>query len=165
MNKGKENQNTVGGGKNTKIAHPTSGENAFGYLHETLSRGDTLPAGPIILKVGQHRGPNRGFGLNHIWDEHQDDIIKIGYDSAEKAIQYVADIIQPGMPVHCEFNDMRGNHRPAVLRSRKGSVILELKQDGAGNHEYSVITAYPNKNVHGTRVGVVHAAAEADDEQ
>ncbi len=143
------------GSKNTLVVHPTTDEISFGFIHESTNRGEVIEAGPIILKVGRHTGPNRGFGINHIWLEHKNDLIKVGYLTPEDAIQFVADIIVEGAAIHCEFSSLRGNHRTTVLKSALGLVVLEPKETGSGEIQHSVVTAYPNGKARGTLIGTI----------
>jgi hypothetical protein len=135
--------------KNTKINNPATGKLEFGYLPEIIKPTQKLhvEAGNIYLKFGEHTGKNRGFGMTHIWIEHQSELIKLGYLTIDDVPRYVSEIIVPGASIHIE--DVR---RPTILRSAKGIAILELKQFGEVC-EYSVVTAYPRKNAHGSIIG------------
>ena len=63
--------------------------------------------------------------------------------------------VQPGAGVYCEFNHPGGKHRPKVLRSALGIVILEPKEaDWAqSGWIYSVVTAYETHRTQGTLLG------------
>jgi hypothetical protein len=137
--------------KNTKICNPTSGRLEFGYLHEIIKPALKLyiEAGSIYLKYGEHTGKNRGFGMTHIWEEHQIELIKLGYLSIDDVPRYVSEIIVPGARIHIE--DVR---RPTILKSAKGVAVLELKRAG-DVCEYSVVTAYPQKYAHDSIVGQI----------
>lgn len=73
----------------------------------------------------------------------------------DSVAKYVSDLIYPGAPIYCEFNEMRGSHRIAVLRSSIGIVFLEQKYDAYNNVFYSVVTAFRKTKAHGTRIGSV----------
>ncbi|MDM8545614.1 hypothetical protein QUF61_03880 [Candidatus Venteria ishoeyi] len=135
---------------NTFIQNPYSKDNDFGFIPH-MEKYPEFQEGFIKLRVGKHRGPNRGFGVNHIWAEHKQYLIKKGYQDWGS----VADILQPGSPIYCEFNNIRGNHRVAVVKSTLGQAILEKKQDANNKIFYSVVTAFEGKNAHGTRIGTV----------
>ena len=38
-----------------------------------------MPAGEIRLFHGRHTGPNRGFGAEHIWAEHEREMVAAGF--------------------------------------------------------------------------------------
>ncbi|UUA75275.1 hypothetical protein [Cellvibrio sp. QJXJ] len=135
--------------KNTKIIHPVTGVHEFGAIPEIIKPEKKLhiEGGNIYLKHGEHIAKNRGFGVNHIWIEHSDQLIKLGYSTIDDVPRYVSEIIVAGASIHVA--DYR---RPTVLRSAKGIVILELKLVG-NSCEYSVVTAYPQKYAHGSIVG------------
>lgn len=143
-----KNNYGINGSPNSHIAHP-AGLPCFGSLPEFVSRGDVIPAGDIFLRVGNHRGPNSGFGVRHIWAEHEKELVRLGYHTVNDVARFVCDVIQPGAGVYCEFNHPGGKHRPKVLRSALGIVILEPKEaDWAqSGWIYSVVTAYEMKGV------------------
>lgn len=158
MKHDKTKWNSLEGPKNRLLMHPETGAEHFGYVPEMKSKGETIHAGPIILRIGRHTGPSRGFGVNHIWDEHYPDLMKQGYTTAIDSVKFVSTIIQPGVPIYCEFNDIRGKHRPTVLRTSAGLVILEPVRLGNGELVYSVITAYMKRNASGTKIGEIKKA-------
>ncbi|EOF6004814.1 recombinase family protein [Salmonella enterica] len=79
-------------------------------------------------RVGRHTGPNRGFGVNHIWAEHEKELARLGYNTISDVARFVRDISQPGAPIYCEFNHPGGKHRTTVLKSALGMVILEPRE-------------------------------------
>ena len=121
-----------------------------------------MPAGDIYLTLGRHFGPNRGFGANHIWVDHLQEIAKyhglshVSHDD-ERGLKlvagYVAAIIQPGTPVYCEFAHIKTN-RPTILSSKIGTVILEQRTINDEN-VYSVVTAFDLRQPRGTLIGRV----------
>lgn len=138
---------------NTLILHPTGGTPYFGVVLEAKVKGIVIPGAPIVLKAGRH-GPRGGFGVRHIWARHQNDLVRLGCATDADVATYVAAIVQPGSPVHCEFSSMRG-HRVTVVRTSSGVAILEYFSGGVAGAHYSVVTAYPQKNVQGTRIGTI----------
>ncbi|WP_201786739.1 hypothetical protein [Serratia symbiotica] len=70
MAKADKNYGVVGT-PNSPIAHP-DGLKCYGHVPEIHSRGDYIPSasGDIFLRAGRHTGPNKGFGVRHIWAEH-----------------------------------------------------------------------------------------------
>lgn len=144
----------VAGSPNSAIAHP-DGLDCYGRVPEINSKGDVIPAGDIFLRVGRHIGPNRGFGVRHIWAEHEQELVKLGYATVNDVARFVRDIIRRGVPIYCEFNSTSGKHRPAVLKSSIGIVILEPREapETESGWIYVVVTAYTRRTAHGTLVG------------
>lgn len=139
--------------KNTFVLNPESDSFVYGSVPEINFRDDSFVGGDIFLRHGEHRGPNRGFGVVHIWAEHEKDLRKIGFNSQNEVSRFVSEIIRPRLPIYCEFNDARGNHRLAVLKSSKGIVYLEMKQNADNEQFYSVVTAFPKGKARGTIIG------------
>jgi hypothetical protein len=139
---------------NSLIQHPKGGFN-FGSIPDLPKHH--IPGGGIYLKRGVHRSKNRGFGVAHIWAEHQKDLMRLGYSQESDVVRYVADIIQNSTPIYYEGASMKAP-RVAVLRSRLGILIAEHRplQDPA--LAYSVITAYPKGQAHGVLVGNIQKA-------
>lgn len=140
------------------IAHPDTGRQSYGYVPEMESRGITLPAGHIFLRAGRHFGPNRGYGVNHIWDEHCHELPRLGCKSIDQVASYVAAVIVHKAPIYCEFKPSPKGYRVAILRSSKGYAILEpVLNDDQDIQFYSVVTVYKLKrNAQGTLVGQVN---------
>ena len=139
---------------NTPLINPATNDIVFGVIDEMKGPRYILLGADIWLKRGRHSGLQGGFGATHIWEEHRAEMARRNFYSFEEVPAYVAEIIQPGTPVYCEFNQMSGHPRLTVFRSARGVAILELKQMRDGDH-YSVVTAYSNSRAHGTRVGTV----------
>lgn len=114
-----------------------------------------FPVGKIVLKIGEHRGANRGFGVIHILAEHTADLTKHELSLDENGVaDYVALILQSGAQIFSEFNSLRGFHRPMIIYSRAGTVVLE-RQEINGESVYSVVTAFARKNPRGQKIGVM----------
>ena len=141
--------------KNTPILNPYTGQPTFGVIPSIKSGRDYFDEGDILLKYGRHFGPNRGFGVNHIWLEHRKELVNLGYETKNDVARFVADIITKNAALYCEFNDLRGSHRIAVVKSSCGIAYLEKKYTGDNTVFYSVITAFDKKKAHGTRIGSV----------
>lgn len=152
----KNNDYGVVGSPNSAIAHP-DGLACYGRVPEINSKGDVIPAGDIFLRAGKHIGPNRGFGVRHIWAEHENELLGLGYNTVDDVARFVRDIIRPGAPIYCEFNHPGGKHRTTVLKSSLGIVILEPReaQDTDDGWIYVVVTAYTKRNPHGVEIGRV----------
>lgn len=114
-----------------------------------------FPTGKIVLKTGEHRGANRGFGVVHILAEHTADLARHELSLDENGVaDYVALFLQSGAQIFSEFDNLRGFHRPMVVYSRIGTVVLE-RQEINGDSVYSVVTAFARKNPRGQKIGVM----------
>ncbi len=144
----------VFGSPNSTIAHP-DGFERYGHVPEIHSRGDCIPAGDIFLRAGKHIGPNRGFGVRHIWAEHEKELTRLGYETVDDVARFVRDIIRPGVPIYCEFSHPGGRHRPTVLKSTLGIAVLEQREapETASGWIYVVVTAYTRRTAHGVLIG------------
>lgn len=151
--------NILLGGANEWLAHPHTGSQYFGYVPLIEHKWGTIASGPIELRVGRYRH----FGLNHIWFRHQPEILKhhrctqdglTNEDKVALVQKFVADIVRPGVPIHCEFESIAGQHRVQVLRSSAGIAALQPKPFNNGM-TYSVITAYKKGYAEGGRVGTL----------
>lgn len=143
----------LAGNKNSKVTNPKNQNHIFGIVPSfNLGNGIITPEAPIILKVGHHIYKTKsGFGVNHIWAGHKNEIITAGYNNIEDVAQFVGDIIVPGTDIFCEKIGWSNGHICNVLQSSLGIVILELQK----NDEYSVISAYTRKQSRGTLVGKI----------
>lgn len=146
----------VVGSPNSPIIHP-DGLKCYGKIPEIDAQGDVIPAGDIFLRAGRHTGPNRGFGVRHIWAEHERELTRLGYDTVNEVPRFVRDIIRPGTPIYCEFSHPGGKHRPTILKSSLGIVVLEPKEatDNRSGWIYVVVTAYTSRKAHGVLIGRV----------
>lgn len=114
-----------------------------------------FPTGTIILKHGEHKRFGCGFGVVHILAEHTADLSKYGLSHDEiGVIAYIRLIIKSGAKIYSEFNNLRGNHRPMIIHSLIGTVILE-KQIINGVVHYSVVSAFGRKNAYGHQIGII----------
>jgi hypothetical protein len=144
--------------KNTLIANPKTNTYSFGVIPEIKNGKMHFAQGEVFLKYGQHIARNRGFGVAHIWAEHYKELAKLGYNTENISLNvahYISDIIVSGIPLFCEFNDIRGNHRIAAIRHHIGVCYVEEKTDNSDNIYYSVVTAFRNAKPRGTRIGSV----------
>lgn len=150
------NEFGVVGSPNSAIAHP-DGLECYGRIPEINTQGDVIPAGEIFLRAGRHTGPNRGFGVRHIWAEHQTELTRLGYTTVDDVVRFVRDIIRPGSAIYCEFNHPGGKHRPTVLKSSLGIVILEPREAPETDLGwiYVVVTAYTSRRAHGVLIGTL----------
>ena len=147
----------VVGSPNQCVLHPTGGS-IYGSVPEMNSRGIILPGGDIQLRIGNHFGPHNGFGVRHIWAEHEVEMRAHGYEVVSDVPKFVARVITIGSPIYCEFNNIRGNHNVAVLKSSIGTAILQPKRAGPDADSewiYSVVSVFTRTSTRGTLVGNV----------
>lgn len=139
------------------VAHPVTRHQSFGFVPKMQRQGIVLPEGHIYLRAGKHFGPNKGYGINHIWDEHGHELPRWGCKTVHDVATYVASVIIHRAPIYCEFHQTKNGYKVAVLRSSKGYVILEPILTEEGDFDfYSVVTAYRLiRRGHGTEVGKV----------
>jgi len=135
----------------TIIPHPT-GSDFFGRVLEKNSSGVLIPSGPIVLKRGRYG--NSGFGACHIWQRHQKEMRKAGFLTEDDVVHYVATIVRPGTPLFYEHGHMR-KMRVTVVRGIIGTAILEHKPDDPIGPCYSILTAFGQRNIIGSMVGLV----------
>ncbi len=138
--------------ENTLVAHPDGGY-SFGTIPEMPKFG--LPGGEVYLRVGVHRRAGSGFGVRHVWEAHQSDLLKHGCNSIDGVAAHIAKMIVPGAEIYCEFREQRTGHRIAVLRTSTGTLILEPRDERVLGFAYHVITWYPQRRAHGTLVGSI----------
>jgi len=137
--------------QNSLVFHP-DGIFSFGIIPDMPQY--SLPGGGVFLRAGVHLGDNRGFGVRHIWEAHQADLMKAGCGSIDGVAQHIASIVVPEAPIYCEFRQMKGGQRVAILKLKMGTLILEPRQERRG-FGYYVITWYPQSRPNGTLVGRV----------
>jgi hypothetical protein len=135
------------------ILNPQTGLFSFGTISEIRISGLVLPEAEIFLPVGRHIGPNRGFGVRHIWAEHQIEMAKAGLTSEADVPLYVLQIIQSGTPLFFEGANWQTTRLMAV-RAARGTAIMEFR-DRRDGPVWSVVTAFSGTKTHGTRVGTV----------
>lgn len=138
--------------QNSLILTP-GGDECFGTIGEASKF--ELREGGIFLRAGAHFGPNKGFGVRHIWEAHKADLQPFGCESIEQVSAFVASVVTVGSLVYCEFNDPRGNHRVTILRNKLGSLILEPRDERHRGFGYYVVTWYPSNRPKGTLVSKV----------
>ena len=137
---------------NTLVSHPAGGF-SFGTIPEMPKFG--LPGGEVYLRVVAHHRVNSGFGVIHVWQAHQADLLRHGRISIDGVADHIAKMIVPGAQIYCEFKEQRGGNRIAVLRTSTGCLILEPRHERASGFGYYVVTWYPQRRAHGTLVGQI----------
>lgn len=139
-------------GPNTKVKNPDTGGIVFGHVPDLPNAG--IEGGPIYLPYGKHISAGRGFGFIHIWQGHEKEIRPLGYETQADVTRYVLDIIRPGSKIFDE-GQILAHPKVTILRNKKGICILQNNADWSRGVEphYTVTTAYPKENPHGSLVG------------
>lgn len=140
--------------KNDFLKNPNTNTHIFGEIPEIITGKSYFQRGEIYLREGEHIGINRGFGAVHIWEAHEKQLTKLGYQSIADVPKFVSDIIFPGAPIHCEFSGI-GKHRISIIKSSIGVAYLEERQNKNNEIFYSVVTAFIAGRTHGTLIGTV----------
>ena len=135
------------------ILNPLTGLESFGVVPGLKLSGVFLPEAPILLPLGRHIGPNKGFGVRHIWAEHRLEMERSGYVTEADVPLYVLSIIQTGTPLYFEGASWQQTRLMAV-RSVTGTAIVEFRERREAS-VWSVVTAFSGTKTHGTRVGTV----------
>lgn len=145
-----------------RVLNPIDNTDIFGEVPSlkltSKSKGVILTkAAPIYLVKGKHHGPNRGFGVAHIWAEHSHEIVRAGFTSRDLVPAYVQGILTAPGRIYFEDRKLR---RPRVntVRIVTGTVILEYIRviiDKVETPHWSVVTAYSNARTAGVVVGQI----------
>lgn len=110
---------------------------------------------PIHLLEGKHIGPNSGFGVAHIWAEHEREILQAGFATRNDVPAYVQRILTaPGL-IYFEDRKLK-KPRVNAVRIVTGTVILEYVRTIINKVEmphWTVVTAYSNQRNAGVVVG------------
>lgn len=127
----------------------------LGVLPQITQGGRVIyESGNVVLRRGQHRGVNRGFGVRHILAEHSKELAQLNYTNDQQGvIDYVSAIFSVGAEIFCDFDMKRDGYRPLILKRSEGLLILETKVNGQGDYFYSVVTAYRTLDPKGVLVG------------
>lgn len=145
-----------------RVLNPVDQTQIFGVvpaLTLTSQHSGVIPTqqAPIHLVVGRHHGPNSGFGVEHIWAEHQNEIIADGFAHIGLVPDYVQRILTfPGL---IYFEDRKlPRSRVNTVRIATGTVILEYVRtiiEKVETPHWNVITAYSNTRTAGVVVGQI----------
>lgn len=132
------------------------------------SGAHVFQAAPVFLLYGKHWGKHKGFGVVHILAEHANEIPlvksiarvvprcpKTPTPQAVLAVsRFVAAICTRKADIACEFAGMIGNHRPIIIKTYAGTVILEYRICTESNSPYySVVTAMSSTKAKGSVIG------------
>lgn len=140
--------------QSTIINNPSTGLPLFGMYPAIALPEVTFSGGPIYLRYGKHIGPNRGWGLEHIWKArfpNEPDYLT----ATPKVADLITSILVQGASIHYEYGLGSGAQRSSVFRNSTGVVIVEERQGGRNEIFYSIVTAIPCKNVNGPKIGAI----------
>lgn len=144
--------------KNSTLDNPLTGTPLFGHFPAISRPQVSFEPGPIYLRYGEHFGPNRGYGLVHIWKEHFCSAAS-AIEALPAAAQLLNRVLQPRSTIHYEYGVGRAADRSTVLRSAAGIAILEKRLDGLNKVFYAIVTAFPGKNANGPVIGAIQKSA------
>lgn len=141
------------------VPHPVGGDSFFDFPR-LRSPWHTFEAGPVFLLHGKHWQRNRGFGVVHILAGHWRELGLNSMDpspqAADAVARFVAGVCARHAKVYCEFEGMRGDHRPVIIKGFKGTVILECREcPVSGEAYYSVVTAMKTTKAKGPEIGAL----------
>ena len=140
---------------NKEVTNPKNNSVDWGYFPEIVTSGKTFPAGPIRLRYGEHRGPESGFGLKHIWEarKFKSDLLPTPDAAIHQIANLIMSIIQPGAEILYEGVSTKRHDRATIFKNAAGTVILEERVDMNGNAFYSIVTAIPKARAKGILIG------------
>lgn len=141
--------------RNQEIKNPRTDGLDWGQFPEITTAGKHFPAGPIRLRYGEHKGPERGFGLEHIWEarKYKSAVVNTPMLAINLVANLLESILQSGAEIYYEGAMARSTDRAMVFKSKEGTVIVEERVDGSGKTFYSIVTAIPNTTAKGTLIG------------
>lgn len=141
--------------RNKDIPNPSTKLLDWAHMPGLTTSGKTFPAGPIRLRYGEHTGPERGFGLTHIWEarKYRSAAMPTPMHALPAIEQFIMSILQAGTEIFYEGNRATSSDRAMVFKSSAGAVIVEERVDGNGNAWYSIVTAIPRTSAKGFKIG------------
>jgi hypothetical protein len=116
------------------VLSPTGRDN-FGQIMGEIARAAGIPPGPIKLMKGQQFADHKGYGKEHMAQQHGEEIRQAGYKSEE---DFVADVVRNYSSIW-----QVGPNRYALAADgqRQKVHILELRHEH-GQQFYSVVTGF-----------------------
>jgi hypothetical protein len=77
----------------------------------------------VLLLYGKHWDRHRGFGFVHILEGHWREIgilnKQADLNSISAVATFVAEICGKGAKISCEFADIRGRHKPLIVKGTR----------------------------------------------
>lgn len=137
--------------KNAFVLNPSKETPLFGTVPRINYHIAAFSGGPIYLRQGEHISANHGFGIEHIWAEHAQQLANFGVEDKAGVADYIGEVIAPGAPLY--FHE---TSRLTILAiNEKHIAVIKELYDAVNGVFYSVITAYPKGNARGTLIGRV----------
>lgn len=121
----------------------SSGDIDFAQFPEIKHRLWHFEAAPVRLQRG-----NESWGATHIQKFHAHEFLALSVES------FVALILKIGVPVHCEFEGLKGEQKALAVNARAGTAVVQYKRTKQGNF-YTVITAFARRRPRGEKIGVL----------
>ena len=120
----------------TASSNPNRTVKEFPALPVDVARQCRLPVAPIRLTAGVQRSDHHGFGLQHIREQHGEEIKREGFQTEEEFVNHVLS----------NFNAVydAGGGRYAFVVEKQGKPkvhILEVRKD-RGRDSLSIVTGY-----------------------
>jgi hypothetical protein len=142
---------------NKEILNPRTNSLDWAQMPGLTTSGKFFPAGPIRLRYGEHKGPERGFGLAHIWEarKYKSATMPTPMHAVFVIETFITSILQIGSEIFYEGNLATSSDRAMVFKSTAGAVIVEERVDGFGKTWYSIITAIPRTSAKGVKIGTL----------
>ncbi len=128
------------------IINPNTGNVSFGTISKPKikdrSGRDIWPEASlkadIYLFQGRHIGPNKGFGVEHIWKEHKHEIQNTSF---KNTAEFVASIVYHGTPLYYEI--WRQDKLLRLLAYKHNTkAVLEFRYKKPYGYHWSVVTAH-----------------------
>jgi len=154
--------------KNSRVPNPQTNLEIYAVMPEVEVDNTTFPEGPIYLLNGTSvvkKFSGAGYGVEHIWDRHSNELHQLGYTEKVHVPDYVARILCAGSPIHPPNEgalseklvvlqaNLETDKSPSMQVSHIAVVGYRGRLDRADGH-YHVITAYPG-NAEGCPIGTL----------
>ena len=140
--------------KGQSINNPATGLPSFGTFPAIALPERPFDGGQIYLRYGEHRGPNRGWGLEHIWKARFPKELTSA-DAEPLVTDMLTKILAAGAEIHYAFELGNAGNRVAVIKRPHGTVIVEERHDGRGVAFYSIVTAIESTKTNGSKIGAI----------
>lgn len=141
------------------IPHP-NGTHEICKFPRISKHSHVFEAAPVFLLFGQQFSKSHGYGYTHILEGHWKEIgLKTKNPSPESVsmiARFVSEICTKKSLITCEFESMKGNHKPIIVRATKGTAVLQHKTCNVTRESYySVVTAMVATKAKGSVIGAL----------
>jgi hypothetical protein len=119
----------------------TSGLLDYAVFPNILHKLCSFTRAPVRLQLGNQR-----FGLKHIEIRHQQELQRLGMT----AVEFVSELVKPGSPIYCEFEDFSQYQKTQTVNLRIGTAVLAYKPQG---DYYTILTAFSRRQAIGEMIG------------